>query len=142
MEDPFHLQRFVEAQADTYAEALKEIRAGAKRSHWMWFIFPQMAGLGTSEISRRYAIKDLDEARAYITHPVLGARLIQCADAVVAHRSRSLEEIFGAVDALKFRSSMTLFEAAGPGNESIRRALETKCGNCRDSMTLTLLVRR
>ena len=108
------LSRFVAAQQDTYSRALAELRAGDKQSHWMWFIFPQIAGLGRSDMARRYAIRDLAEAQAYLAHPVLGQRLRECTAAVLAHAGmRTAEAIFGGVDAVKLRSSMTLFEAAG-----------------------------
>src|ERR1700760_1531802 len=111
MQDPRRLQRFVDAQDDdgTYESALRELRDGRKRSHWMWFIFPQIAGLGQSPTSRRYAISSLEEARAYVAHPVLGPRLIECATVVRDLPGRSADEIFGGIDAIKLRSSMTLF---------------------------------
>jgi len=137
--DPYNLARFVDAQLDIYADALQELRSGAKRSHWMWFIFPQFAGLGTSEMSIRYAIGNIEEATAFLRHPLLGARLEKCTTAVIAHRSLTLDNIFGTVDALKFRSSMTLFEVAAPDNKTIRAALESKCNAKRDPMTLELL---
>ena len=108
------LQRFVEAQdqGDTYERALAELRAGRKTSHWMWFVFPQIAGLGRSEMSRRYAIASLEEARAYLEHPLLGARLVECAQALLQHEGLSAREIMGEIDAIKLRSSMTLFSQA------------------------------
>src|SRR6186997_1519083 len=116
MSDPFDLERFVAAQdaAGTYERALGEIRRGRKSSHWMWFVFPQVAGLGRSEMAAHYAIADLAEARAYLDHPVLGSRLRECAQLVLESTVGSAEEIFGSVDATKLRSSMTLFEAAAP----------------------------
>jgi uncharacterized protein (DUF1810 family) len=108
----FDLARFVEAQAGVYDQALAELRAGRKRSHWMWFIFPQLAGLGRSEMSRRYAISGLAEGRAYLEHPVLGARLMECAAAVLAVEGRSARQIMGEPDDMKLRSSMTLFRRA------------------------------
>src|SRR3954471_257731 len=105
------LDRFVSAQADSYGQALAELRAGRKQSHWMWFVFPQLAGLGRSPTTRFYAIADAAEARASLAHPLLGARLIECAQAVLAHRGRSAAAIFGGIDASKLCSSMTLFEA-------------------------------
>ncbi|MGN6276354.1 MAG: GNAT family N-acetyltransferase [Solirubrobacterales bacterium] len=112
--DHERLQRFVEVQDEgsTYERALAELRAGRKKSHWMWFVFPQIAGLGQSEMSRRYAISSLDEARAYLDHPVLGPRLVECAQALLQHKARSAEEIMGGIDAVKLRSSMTLFARA------------------------------
>ena len=111
MNDPHDLERFVTAQngGGTYDQALDELRAGSKRSHWMWFVFPQISGLGQSATSRRYAIASLDEARAYLQHPVLGPRLIECATAVDNVRNRGAAEIFGGIDARKLQSSMTLF---------------------------------
>ena len=108
--------RFVAAQADVYETALAELRAGEKRSHWMWFVFPQIAGLGHSAMARHYAIADLAEARAYLAHPVLGGRLTACAEAALGWAGRrSAEAMLGGIDAVKLRSSATLFEAAGGG---------------------------
>jgi uncharacterized protein (DUF1810 family) len=115
--DPYHLQRFVAAQDDrgTYDRAVAELRAGRKTSHWMWFIFPQIAGLGYSPTSQLYAISSLGEARAYLAHPVLGARLLECATILTGLGGRTAAQIFGDVDALKLRSSITLFMHAAPG---------------------------
>jgi uncharacterized protein (DUF1810 family) len=112
----YDLDRFVEAQdaGATYEHALEELRRGRKAGHWMWFVFPQLAGLGQSATSRRYAISSLEEARAYLAHPVLGARLRECAEAVATSPAADAEELLGVVDALKLRSSMTLFRAAAP----------------------------
>jgi len=138
---PFDLSRFVEAQEGAYADAIAELRAGAKRSHWMWFVFPQVEGLGTSPMAQRYALSGPDEARAYLAHPVLGARLRECTRAVLAVEGRTLHEIFGSPDDLKFRSSMTLFEiAAGPGSD-FSTALDRFCGGVRDPATLARLAR-
>lgn len=112
--DPYDLQRFVDAQQTTFARAHAELRDGCKRSHWMWYIFPQLEGLGTSPVSLRYAIESLDEAVAYLAHPVLGSRLTVCADAVLATRGRTARQIFGTPDDLKLRSCATLF-ARVPG---------------------------
>jgi uncharacterized protein (DUF1810 family) len=112
--DPFDLARFVEAQRPVYDDVLAELRAGRKRTHWMWFIFPQLAGLGRSEMARRFAISSLDEARAYLAHPVLGRRLHECATLVSAIEGRSAADIFGEPDDRKLRSSMTLFARAAP----------------------------
>jgi uncharacterized protein (DUF1810 family) len=112
--DPYDLGRFVAAQEGVYAGALAELRRGNKTGHWMWFVFPQIAGLGFSEMAQRYAISSLDEARAYLAHPVLGPRLRECAQAVADTTGRSAEQIFGYIDALKLRSSMTLFHRADP----------------------------
>ena len=112
--DPHELKRFVNAQdaGGTYERALAELRAGRKTSHWMWFVFPQIAGLGQSEMSRRYAIGSLEGAQAYLEHPVLGPRLVECSRALLGHESLSAEEIMGGIDAIKLRSSMTLFARA------------------------------
>ena len=113
--DPFDLERFVLAQEDTYASALRELRCGSKQGHWMWFIFPQAAGLGRSPMARRYAIGSVEEGRAYLAHPLLGARLTECTRATLSHGDTDAEAIFGTVDAMKLRSSMTLFGTlAGP----------------------------
>ncbi len=124
--DPHDLQRFVTAQDDggTYERALAELRAGRKTSHWMWFVFPQEAGLGQSAMSRRYAIGSPAEARAYLGHPVLGPRLRECAAALLAVEGRSAVEILGEIDAMKLRSSMTLFAAADPGEPLFPAVLE------------------
>ncbi len=115
-DDPFDLARFVSAQdsGGTYQRAAAELRAGRKTSHWMWFIFPQIAGLGLSSMSRRYAISSLAEARAYLAHPVLGPRLRESAEIVASSKAASAESIFGGIDAVKLRSSMTLFSRAAP----------------------------
>lgn len=115
MDDPFNLQRFIDAQAPVYAAVLRELRTGRKTTHWIWFIFPQAAGLGHSPMSKRYAIGSLDEARAYLAHPVLGPRLHECVALVRAHEAAdlSLEDILGELDAMKFRSSVELFAEAG-----------------------------
>jgi uncharacterized protein (DUF1810 family) len=108
------LQRFLDAQAPIYETALAELRAGRKRTHWMWFIFPQQAGLGTSAMARRFAIQSTAEAEAYLAHPVLGPRLIACAEALLPHRGTAATTILGEVDALKLRSSMSLFSSVSP----------------------------
>jgi uncharacterized protein (DUF1810 family) len=124
--DPDRLQRFVEAQdsGGIYERALAELRAGRKTSHWMWFVFPQRAGLGQSETSRRYAISSPEEARAYLEHSVLGPRLIECAEALLGHEGKSAEEILGGIDAVKLRSSMTLFAGVAPEQPVFQRILE------------------
>jgi uncharacterized protein (DUF1810 family) len=124
--DPERLQRFVEAQdnAGIYEQALAELRAGRKATHWMWFVFPQRAGLGQSEMSRRYAIESPEEARAYFDHPVLGPRLVECARALLEHEGRSAIEIMGGIDATKLRSSMTLFAAVAPEEPAFGRVLD------------------
>jgi uncharacterized protein (DUF1810 family) len=123
MTDAFQLQRFVEAQEPVFAEVLAELRAGRKTSHWMWFVFPQIEGLGHSSTARYYAIRSLDEAKAYLAHPVLGPRLRECTVLVNAVRSRTAGDIFGYPDDLKFRSSMTLFAHATPDNQEFLNAL-------------------
>lgn len=135
--DPFDLDRFVAAQADTYDIALGELRRGAKRSHWMWFIFPQLRGLGRSAMARRYGIGSLEEARAYLDHPMLGARLRACVSELQDHVGLSAVEAFGEVDAVKLRSSLTLFAEAA-GEPLFRAALTRWCG-ASDPTTLGLL---
>ena len=125
-DDRYDLQRFVAAQdaGGTYRHALAELRAGRKTSHWMWFVFPQIAGLGYSPTSRTFAITSLAEARAYLAHPVLGARLTECAGVLAGLRGRTAEQIFGEVDALKLRSCVTLFRHAAPGEPVFRQVLD------------------
>jgi uncharacterized protein (DUF1810 family) len=120
------LERFVNAQdgGGTYRRAVAELRNGRKASHWMWFIFPQIAGLGHSAMAQAYAISDLAEARAYLAHPVLGPRLIECAEIVAAHQGLSAEQIFGGIDAMKLRSSMTLFGYADPDQEIFQQVID------------------
>ncbi len=133
------LERFVAAQDPVYARVCAELRAGDKRSHWMWFIFPQLHGLGSSPMARRYAITSLAEARDYLAHPVLGARLRECTSLVNAVPERTLREIFGHPDDLKFRSSMTLFATASVDAEPFAAALRKYCDGRRDARTLELL---
>jgi uncharacterized protein (DUF1810 family) len=135
------LQRFVNAQdgGDAYRHALLELRQGRKASHWMWFVFPQIAGLGRSEMSRRYAIANLGEARAYLAHPVLGPRLIDCCQALLSHQSKSAEEILGGIDATKLRSSMTLFARAAPEKEVFQQVLDRYFDGEADAATEPLL---
>ena len=137
MEDPYNLERFVTAQntGGTYDRAVAELRAGRKTSHWMWFVFPQIAGLGHSEMSRTYAISSLEEARAYLRHPVLGPRLIECAGIVADARAGSAEQIFGGIDAHKLRSCMTLFLRAEPGEPLFKQVLDRYYGGRPDSAT-------
>ena len=138
-EDPFDLNRFISAQAEVFQAALHELRAGRKRTHWMWFIFPQLSGLGSSPMSRRYAINSLDEAQAYLNHPVLGPRLKRCTETVLAVGGRSLHAIFGSPDDLKFGSSMTLFALAAGEEESVfRQALARYCEGRMDERTVAL----
>lgn len=139
MADTYELGRFVEAQAGVYARALAELEAGEKRSHWMWFIFPQIAGLGSSPMAQRYAIGSLDEARAYLAHPVLGERLRACTAAVNRVSGRSAHAIFGSPDDMKFRSSMTLFSAAAPDEPLFAEALATYFAAEPDPLTLAKL---
>ena len=126
MQDAYNLERFVAAQnaGGTYDRAVAELRAGKKASHWMWFVFPQIAGLGHSEMSRTYALSSLEEARAYLRHPVLGPRLIECTGIVANARAGSAEQIFGGIDALKLRSCMTLFLRAEPGEPLFKKVLD------------------
>ena len=139
MSNEFDLNRFVQAQQGDYERALSEIRSGRKRSHWMWSIFPQLDGLGFSLMAKRYAIKSADEAKAYLNHLVLGPRLIECAEAVMAVEGRSVHEIFGSPDDLKLKSCATLF-ALVEGKESVfQRLLEKYYAGERDERTLELL---
>jgi uncharacterized protein (DUF1810 family) len=126
VDDQFGLKRFVSAQdaGRTYERAVEELRQGHKTSHWMWFVFPQIAGLGRSQMSQHYAISSLDEAKAYLAHPLLGPRLIECAGIVADSRSGTATEIFGGIDAQKLRSSMTLFMRAAPEDVIFRQVLE------------------
>jgi len=126
VQDPYDLQRFAAAQdaGGTYERATAELRDGRKTSHWMWFIFPQIAGLGSSRAARIYAIASLAEARAYLAHPLLGARLIECASILTRVPDRTAEQIFGEVDAMKLRSSMTLFARAPVGESVFRQVLD------------------
>jgi uncharacterized protein (DUF1810 family) len=124
MSDTFDLERFVVAQQGVYDDVLEELRRGRKVGHWIWFIFPQIAGLGHSAMSQRYAISSLNEARSYLAHPILGARLGECAAILLAAKGRSAFEIFGSIDAMKFRSSMTLFHRAAPDETVFAQVLE------------------
>jgi uncharacterized protein (DUF1810 family) len=134
------LSRFLKTQEQAYPRALAELRAGDKRSHWMWYIFPQIAGLGRSAMAQLYAIGDLGEAGAYLAHPVLGMRLRDCTAAVLVHAgARSAETIFGGIDSIKLRSSMTLFEAAG-GGDLFARVIDDFYDGMRDPETLRLLL--
>jgi len=140
MNDIHGLERFVEAQEPVYARVRAELETGRKRTHWMWFVFPQLHGLGESPTARRFAIASLDEARAYLAHPILGPRLLECTRLVNGAESRTLGEIFGYPDDLKFRSCMTLFAAAGgPGQALFDAALRKYCGGVPDERTLELL---
>lgn len=140
-DDPFDLRRFLAAQESVIDDVLAELRAERKRSHWMWFVFPQLRGLGRSETARFYGIASLDEARAYLAHPVLGRRLVECSQLVVdAVKAPSLHAVFGTPDDVKFRSSMTLFAVAANDRASVfRRALARWCSGRPDEETLRLL---
>lgn len=138
-DDPFELSRFLSAQQGVYARALTEIKEGAKRSHWMWFVFPQIDGLGSSPTSKRYAIRGKTEARAYLSHPVLGKRLRECAAALLAVNGRTASQIFGYPDDLKLKSSMTLFATVSDDDPVFARVLERYYGGDRDAATLGLL---
>ncbi|VTU37247.1 hypothetical protein H4CHR_04121 [Variovorax sp. PBS-H4] len=136
MNDAFELHRFVDAQAPVIDAVRAELRAGRKRSHWMWFVFPQLVGLGRSAMAQHYAIASLAEARAYLAHPLLGPRLRECSTLVLAVEGRDVHQIFGAPDDLKFCSSMTLFEAADPSEPVFRDCLHKYFGGSRDRETL------
>jgi uncharacterized protein (DUF1810 family) len=136
MNDPFDLQRFVDAQAGVWADVQAELAAGAKRSHWMWFVFPQLASLGRSATARHYGLASVDEARAYWAHPLLGPRLRACCEQLMALHGRSLHQVFGSPDDLKLRSCMTLFERAVPGEPLFAQVLERYCAGQRDPLTL------
>lgn len=135
-DDPYDLHRFVEAQDPVYDQVCAELEAGWKQSHWMWFIFPQIAGLGRSAMAQIYAISGADEARAYLAHPVLGERLRHCTRLVNQVQERTAEEIFGPVDAMKFRSSMTLFAEVAEEDAEFAAALEKYIGGVHDELTL------
>jgi uncharacterized protein (DUF1810 family) len=140
-DDPFDLGRFLQAQVEVYDLALTELAAGVKRSHWMWFIFPQIRGLGSSAMAHRYGLGSLDEARAYLAHEVLGARLEQCTGLVVQSHALSLRELFGSPDDLKFRSSMTLFAHAAHADSVYHAALNRWCDGVEDPRTAAILNR-
>ena len=135
--DSFDLQRFVTAQAPVYAQVLNELRDAYKRSHWMWFVFPQLRGLGVSSTAQFYGLTGLDEARAYLEHPVLGARLRECTALVMAARAQSLHAVFGSPDDIKFCSCMTLFDRVAPDDLFVL-ALDRWCDGRRDERTLSM----
>jgi len=135
----YQLERFVAAQEGVYQQAVNELSAGRKRSHWMWFIFPQLAGLGSSAMAQHYAISGLAEARAYLAHPVLGARLRECGALVLAVQGATVHGIFGSPDNMKFHSSMTLFAQAAPDDALFRACLDNYFGGVPDQATLDLL---
>ena len=139
--DPFDLKRFLLAQAGAYERALGELKAGRKRSHWMWFIFPQARGLGRSSTAQHYAIVSPDEARAYLDHPLLGPRLLTCAEAATGAEAPSLHALFGSPDDLKFVSSMTLFRLAAPDPAPFQKALDRWNGGRLDERTVELTAR-
>ena len=141
MNDPHGLSRFIEAQDVDYEHALDEIRAGKKRSHWMWYVFPQFTGLGSSPTSMRYAIKSCDEAEAYLAHPILGRRLAECAEAVLQIRDRSAFEVFGSPDDMKLRSSATLFASLSPEESVFHRIIDKYFDGKRDDRTIELMER-
>ena len=141
MSDPFDLQRFVEAQAAVAADVTAELRAGRKRRHWMWFVFPQLRGLGASRLAHRYGIASLAEARAYLDHPVLGARLRDWTRLVIEANAASIEDVLGYPDDLKFRSSMTLFARATTDDALFRKAIDRYFGGEEDPLTLERLAR-
>ena len=139
MDDPYNLNRFVVAQSRVFDDVHSELREGRKRSHWMWFVFPQLKGLGLSETARFYAISGLDEARAYLAHPVLGARLRECCALINGVQGRSARDIFGDIDATKLRSCLTLFAAAAPDEAIFAQPLDKYFGGERDSRTTVTL---
>ncbi|HEX9136493.1 MAG TPA: DUF1810 domain-containing protein [Nitrospirota bacterium] len=137
--DPYDLNRFIGAQEGIYDRVLAELRGGLKRSHWMWFIFPQIDGLGFSSTTRHYAIKSVEEARRYLGHPVLGARLVECTEAVLAVQGRSVSDIFGYPDDMKLQSSMTLFALVAGPRSVFERVLEKYYQGKRDARTLQIV---
>jgi uncharacterized protein (DUF1810 family) len=137
--DPFNLRRFEDAQKGIYNDALAELRNGRKRTHWMWFVFPQIDGLGHSSTAKYYAIKSAEEARQYLNHPILGRRLLECAEAVLAIEERSASDIFGYPDELKLKSSMTLFASVADPHSVFARVLDKYFHGERDERTLKLL---
>jgi uncharacterized protein (DUF1810 family) len=139
MADLFNLERFVDAQAPVYEQARRELEAGRKESHWMWFVFPQIAGLGQSAMSIRFSIASLDEARAYLAHPLLGPRLRECARLALDVEGKTATEIFGSVDEMKFRSSMTLFARASPEDNVFERCLDKYFAGEPDPLTLATI---
>ncbi|HWI82788.1 DUF1810 domain-containing protein [Ramlibacter sp.] len=139
MGDPFDLERFVQAQAPVYRQALAELRAGRKRSHWMWFVFPQLQALGRSATAWHYGLASLAEAQAYWAHPLLGARLRECSEAVLNGPEADVRRLFGSPDDLKFRSCLTLFERVAPQAPVFRRCLDRFYGGAPDPLTLAAL---
>ena len=139
--DPCNLERFIEAQSSNYEDALAELHAGSKQTHWSWYVFPQVRGLGSSPTSVRYAISSLAEARAYLAHPVLGLRLRECVNAMLGQRGLSAAQILGDIDAQKFRSCLTLFMQAAPNDGVFRDALRKYFDGVPDAKTLSILGR-
>ncbi len=139
MTDRFNLERFVEAQEPVYDNVRRELRAGRKESHWMWFVFPQIAGLGHSPTSVRFALASLEEAAAYLAHPILGPRLRECVGLALEAEGWNARQIFGPVDEMKFRSSMTLFARAAPGEDIFEQCLEKYFGGAPDPATVARL---
>jgi len=137
--DPHRLDRFVQAQAPVWAQVQEELRAGRKTSHWMWFVFPQLRALGRSATAQFYGLADAEEARAYVSHPVLGSRLIECCELLLAIDNRSATEVFGHVDTLKLRSCLTLFAAVAPDEPVFHRCLQHWFAGEADPLTLQLL---
>ncbi|MCJ0826638.1 DUF1810 domain-containing protein [Luteimonas sp. 50] len=140
--DPFGLSRFLEAQAGSYGNALDELRAGRKQSHWIWYVFPQLSGLGRSSASERFGLSGVAEAAAYLAHPVLGARLREAVEAMLTHKSVPAAHILGALDAMKFRSCLTLFNLAAPTEALFSEALQRFFADQPDQGTLQLVSRR
>lgn len=139
MNDPYHLQRFVDAQQPVFDDVCRELRDGRKRSHWMWFIFPQIKGLGHSDMARKFAISSREEAEAYLKHPILGPRLRECSRIVAAFDGRAIEDIFGYPDTMKFQSSMTLFSQVAADNEVFNECLRKYFEGEPDPFTLACL---
>ncbi|QOE10801.1 DUF1810 domain-containing protein [Pseudomonas asiatica] len=139
MHADFDLQRFVEAQNPVYDQVMQELQAGRKRSHWMWYVFPQLDGLGHSAMAERYALAGIDEARAYLAHPLLGPRLQACVTALLQHHDKSAREMLGSPDYLKLRSCLTLFAQAAPGNPLFQLALVQFYDGGPDALTLAML---
>jgi uncharacterized protein (DUF1810 family) len=139
LKDPYNLQRFVDAQSSVFEQVISELRQGRKRGHWMWFIFPQISGLGHSAMAARFAISSRQEAEAYLNHPILGPRLRECTRLLTLVEGRSIEEILGSPDDLKFRSSLTLFARVTPDNRIFQDALDKFYGGEYDALTLERL---
>lgn len=137
--DPYTLDRFVRAQQSTYDVALREIKDGKKVTHWSWFVLPQLVGLGKSDMAQRYGISGIEEARAYLAHPVLGSRLVECARALLTHTGKSADDVLGEIDAMKLHSSATLFEIASPEGSVFQALLDRYFAGHRDERTLRLL---